>query len=120
MPAPVLVVHDEIDTRQLILTALQAAGYASVGFSDPMRALETLEADTRVRVLLTRVNFGKGKLNGIALARLVRYKRPSVKVVFVGQPENRCLVDGVGDFLPQPVDLQAVVDAVGGHLVAPV
>jgi len=119
MPAPVLVVHDERDTREGILTALLAAGHDAVGFRDPMTALDTIESDTRVRVLVTRVDFGPGKLNGVALARMVRHKRPSVRTVLVCQLENgRHVADGVGEFLPHPVDLPVLVDAVSRHLSA--
>jgi DNA-binding NtrC family response regulator len=116
MPAPVLVVHDESDTREEMLAALRAAGHDSIGYHDPMLALDAIESDTRVRVLVARVDFGPGKLNGDALARMVRHKRPSVKAVFVGRPENGRYVQGAGEFLPHPVDLQALVEAVARHL----
>ena len=62
MPAAVLVVHDEPDTRELAVTALRAAFLDVIGFDDPMAALNAIEDDTRVRVLVTRVAFGPGKL----------------------------------------------------------
>ncbi len=80
MPAAVLVVHDEPDTRELAVTALRAAFLDVIGFDDPMAALNAIEDDTRVRVLVTRVAFGPGKLNGVALARMVRVKRPGTKL----------------------------------------
>jgi hypothetical protein len=48
-----------------------------------MAALDAIEVGSRLRVLVTRVDFGPGKPNGIALARMVRVKRPGTKVVFV-------------------------------------
>ena len=50
-----------------------------------MSALDAIESDTLLRVLVTRVDFGPGKLNGVALARMIRHKRPSVKTVIVGR-----------------------------------
>jgi DNA-binding NtrC family response regulator len=120
MPAPVVIVHDETDTREGMLTALRAAGHDSIGFHNPMSALDAIESDTLLRVLVTRVDFGLGKLNGVALARMIRHKRPSVKTVIVGRSENGRYADGAGEFLPHPVDLQALVDAVGRHLTKPV
>ena len=72
MPAPVLVIHDEQDVRELAVSALRAAFLEVVGFEDPIAALEAIETDSRVRVSVTRVVFGPGKPNGVALARMVR------------------------------------------------
>jgi hypothetical protein len=68
MPAPVLVVHDEQNTRELAVSALREAFLEAVGFDDPMKALDAIEASSRVRVLATCVMFAPGKLNGVALA----------------------------------------------------
>ena len=51
MPAPVLVVHDEQNTRELAVAALRDAFLEVVGFDDPLRALDAIEARSRVRVL---------------------------------------------------------------------
>ena len=59
MPAPVLVVHNEFDTRELALVSLRAAGREAIGFENPMTALDAIEADSRVRVLVTGVDFGQ-------------------------------------------------------------
>jgi CheY-like chemotaxis protein len=75
MPAPVLVVFDEEDTRDLAVATLTAAGLIAVGFADPVAALNAVEADSRVRVLVTLVDFGIGKLNGAALARMLKIKK---------------------------------------------
>jgi DNA-binding NtrC family response regulator len=74
MPAAVLVVHDEPNTRELAVTALRAVFLDVIGFDDPMAALNAIEDDTRVRVLVTRVAFGLGKLNGVALASATRIR----------------------------------------------
>ena len=71
----------------------------------------------RVRVLVTRMNFGAGKLNGVALARMLMVKRPCVKTVFVAQPENEEHADGVGEFLPSPMDPLHLTDVVARLLM---
>jgi DNA-binding response OmpR family regulator len=106
MPAPVLVAHDDKATRELAVAALIAAGLAAVGFHDPMVALDAVEDDSRVRVLVTRVDFGAGKLNGVALARMLKLKRPDVKILFLALPENRKHAEGMGEFLPMPLVLR--------------
>jgi DNA-binding NtrC family response regulator len=118
MPAPVLVVHNEFDTRELALTALRGAGREVAGFADPMIALDAIETDSRVRVLVTGVDFGQGKINGIALARMMKVKRPGLLAVFVASLEDRPHTEGIGDFLPTPLDSQALVEIVGRLLTA--
>ena len=69
-----------------------------------MQALEAIEADSRVRVLVTRLDFGPSNLNGIALARMVRSKRSSISLVLVANPEYAPYSEGLGAFLPMPLD----------------
>jgi DNA-binding NtrC family response regulator len=117
MPAPVLVVHDEQSTRELAMAALREAFLEVVGFADPIAALDTIEADPCVRVLVTRVTFGPGKLNGVALARMIRVKRPGTKIVFVAREEYAPYAKGLGVFLPMPLNPDIFVPTVSGLLV---
>lgn len=119
MPAPVLIAHQESNTREMLLSAVRADGHEAVGFGDPLKALGALEADSRVRVLVTCVDFEPGKLNGVALANMLRNKRHAVKVVFVDQPENERYTHGVGEFIRHPVEPQAVAAAVDRLLAQP-
>lgn len=77
-----------------------------------MKALLAIEADAGVRVLVTRGDFGAGKLNGAALALMLKHKRRGIKAVFVARSENRAYVDGAGEFLPKPLDPPLLVDTV--------
>ena len=110
MTAPVVVVHQQHDTRQMLVSAVRAAGYEAAGFADPLMALYAIAS--HVRVLVTRLDFGPDKLNGITLARMVRYKGLGVQVVFVGRVENARDLDSTEAFVPHPVDPKAVADAV--------
>jgi hypothetical protein len=80
MPAPVVVAHDDEATCKLVVAALIAAGLTAVGFHDLMAPLDAVEEDSRVRVLVTRIDFGAGKLNGVAFARMLKLKRPDVRL----------------------------------------
>jgi len=51
-------------------------------------------------------------------ARMLRHRKSAVGVIFIGRPERADLADGLGEFMPQPVDTQAVIDAVGRLLGA--
>ena len=44
MPAPVLVVHDEQNTRELAVAALRDAFLEVVGFDDPLKALDAIRS----------------------------------------------------------------------------
>jgi hypothetical protein len=53
-------------------------------------------------VLVTGVDFGDGRLNGVALARMVKVKRPDLQAVFVASLEDhphQALVDVVRQLL---------------------
>ena len=119
MAAPIAVVHNDPKLQELITFTLRAAGHHTAEFDDPATALEALEGDPRVRVLVTRMNFGSGKLNGVALARMLRLKRPGLKTVFVGLPENAEHAERVGEFLPLPLNPEHLAHLVASLLVEP-
>ena len=112
MPAPVVVVHQQLETQRLLISRVRAAGYEVAGFADPIKALDAIETGSRARVLVTRLDFGPGKLNGIALARMIRHKGLGLEVVFVGRADKARYLDSTEAFVPHPVDLDAVADAV--------
>ena len=120
MPAAVVVLNQEAEARAALLAAMRAAGHEAVGFDDPVKALDAIEIGCRARVLVTRVSFsGPGKLNGVALARVLRYnKRRPVKVVFAGQPKNRRHIDEEDEFVPRSSDPTAVVEVVSRLLAS--
>lgn len=120
MPAPIIVVHDNSHTRGVATNALRDAGYEVTAFDNPMAVLDALDSPTRLRLLVTRMDFGAGKLNGAALARMVRYRQPAAQVVFVARDENRDYTTDLGEFLPVPLDPKALVDVVGRLMVEPV
>jgi DNA-binding NtrC family response regulator len=117
MPTPVLIVHDDLNTRELALSALRAAGHEAVAFADPIVALDAIEADSRVRVLVTSVTFPTGKPNGDSLGRMVRVKRPK-KIVFIAALEDHPFTEGVGEALPLALEPQVLADTIGRLLTA--
>jgi DNA-binding NtrC family response regulator len=113
----VLVIHYEFDTRELALASLHAAGHEAIGFENAMTALDAIEADSRVRVLVTGVDFGQGSLNGVALARMVKVKRPGLQAIHIASLEDHPYTERVGEFLSLPLDAQALVEVVRQLLV---
>jgi DNA-binding NtrC family response regulator len=118
MTARIFIVHDDSAFSKDVRSALEAAGHTVVVFDDPMVALDALEA-RRIELLITRADFGPGKLNGIALARMLRLKRSDVRVIFMAVPEHEHHAWGLGEFLTAPVRVDDVVELAERLLQSP-
>jgi DNA-binding NtrC family response regulator len=116
MTARIVIVHDDSDLTQQVVSALRDTGHDVAAFIDPLVALGALDDAERVEVLVTRVTFPKGRSNGVSLAMMARVRRPGVKVLFAEFEEDREHVDGLGEFLPLPVTATTVVEAVSRSL----
>jgi DNA-binding NtrC family response regulator len=122
MPGPVILVHSSEGFANQAASALRNAGYEVVVFTDPMQALDALDATGAPQLLITRVNYPSGKPNGVALALMARNRRPHIRVLFIAQADMRQHAEGIGEFLPVPValaDLVAVVERLLPHPPAP-
>ena len=107
--ALVFLVHDDPVFQREAAVALRDAGHEVATFDDPMTALNALEGDITVDVLVTRVNFPEGKPNGVSLALMTRMK---CLCVFVSKSENERWTEGIGRLVPHPVDLAELVRTV--------
>ena len=61
MPAAVIVDHDNSYIRGLATNALRAARYEVTAFDSPMAVLDAMDSPTRIRVMVTRVDFRAGQ-----------------------------------------------------------
>ena len=98
------------------MDALHEASVDALSFASPMQALDAIEASEQAKNLVTRNDFGTGRLSGVALARMVKLKQPGMDVVFVGWPRNAEHVEEAGDFVPLPLDPQTLVETVSRRL----
>jgi CheY-like chemotaxis protein len=119
MTARIFIVHDDPAFSEEVLSSLEAVGESVAAFDDPMGALDALETAREIELLITRVNFGPGKLNGIALARMLRLKRPDVRVMFTAIPEHEGHAEGLGEFLAAPIRVYDVVEMTERLLQSP-
>jgi hypothetical protein len=69
--------------------------------------------------LVTRTFYPQGRPNGISLALMARRKRPGIKIVFTSREEKERFTEGIGELVPHPVSLPALVEAVSRALGAP-
>jgi DNA-binding NtrC family response regulator len=118
MPARIVVVHDDPNFRDFLVTELQAAGYDIKAFAGSMAAVEALEAAELIELLITRVRFPEGTPHGVALASMALLKKPGMRVLFVARDENREHTNGIGEFLSVPVTGPEIVATVTRMLAA--
>ena len=107
----VLLVYDDPGLLGRCSTALRLAGFHVHATGCPMTALDCLD-NNLPDVLVTRVDFGSGKLNGAALGRMARHRRPGMPVVFVAQPKWKRLVSDVGVMVLPDAPLSDLVKTV--------
>ena len=112
MPAKIVVVHDEPEFIDEVVTAISRAGWDAVGFSDSMAAVHALDGEHKIELLITRVQFGPGKPHGISLALMAKSKLPKIDVLFTGLPEYEEQARALGEFLPLPVATAQVLEVV--------
>ena len=104
----VLIVEDTASVRMFVNEILTDAGYRCTQAADVATALELLEHDTTIDLLLTDV--GMPQMNGRELAQHLRAWRPNVPVLFMtGYAENALnrqhfLGDGM-DMITKPFQL---------------
>jgi DNA-binding NtrC family response regulator len=110
MPASVVIVHNHPVFLERVTLALRESGHEAAVFTDPMIALAALEAAENIDVLITQVEFPKGKPSGVSLALMTR--RRDLLVVFIGQADQERYTDGIGELMTIPVDLVKLVETV--------
>jgi CheY-like chemotaxis protein len=109
--ACVALVHDDPQFAEQAAIALRGSGYDVAVYPDSMAALNAIEATQKLDVLITRVSFPEGRPNGISLALVLRNKYPVLKVVFVAQASYEEYTEGIGELVPQPVDVPRLIKA---------
>jgi CheY-like chemotaxis protein len=78
----ILLVEDDDACREALGRVLQREGYAVSLAPDFREALDILESEQRVDLLLTDVVM-PDRVNGVALARMARLRRQELKVVYM-------------------------------------
>jgi CheY-like chemotaxis protein len=110
----IVLVHDVPEFVATAAAALQEAGYEVAQFADPQAAWEAVRPPAVI--LITRVRFAPGKPHGIALA--ARARSNGLKVIFTALLEYAADAKGLGLFMPMPVNIPDLVEAVR-HLTGP-
>jgi DNA-binding NtrC family response regulator len=117
--ATILLVEDDEILRLAAAQHLQQAGYTVIAASRSNDALDELDLGRPVDLAVIDVCMPRGQVNGVALARMARWRRPGLPVVFVtGYPE---VLEGEAiqePVLLKPVDLGKLTDTIKERLAA--
>jgi CheY-like chemotaxis protein len=94
MQLTILVVEDDPDVREYIVSALTQLGYSALEAADASTALSVIERHPEVDILLTDV--GLPGINGRQLAEEVSRRHAGIKVLFIsGYAKDAIVHNGV-------------------------
>jgi CheY-like chemotaxis protein len=79
----VLLVEDDSAYRYALAKQLKSAGFAVFDAADYVDALNRLDTDTRVDLLIADIRLPKDTPHGFSIARMARVKRPALPVLFI-------------------------------------
>jgi CheY-like chemotaxis protein len=100
----ILLVDDDEAYREATAAMLRAAGYAVQVAPDYRLALEILERDDPIDLLVTDIVM-PDRMNGMALSRMARLRRPDIRVIYVsGYDIPGVEREALGTMLRKPVD----------------
>ncbi len=112
MGARILIVDDEENHRKSLSIGLRLEGFEVVEAGDGEQALDMLERETGVDVAI--VDLMMPGINGLDLARRLRFRCPEMKVVLTSayhlseRQLERADVGAIG-FVPKPYHLDELV-----------
>ncbi len=117
--ATILVVEDEEAARVSTAGLLKRAGYMVLPSPDYRLALSYLESEQPIDLLLTDIVM-PDRVNGLALARMARLRRPQIKLLYVtGYDIPGFENEALGPELRKPFADDALVAAVERLLATP-
>jgi CheY-like chemotaxis protein len=112
----ILVVDDDEAFREATAGVLRAVGYIVWPAPDYRLALETLESDKPISLLLVDIVMPE-RVNGLALARMARLRRPGISVIYISGYDIPGLeTEALGPIIRKPVDYDLLLDHVARTL----
>jgi DNA-binding NtrC family response regulator len=79
----ILLVDDDEACAFATAAHLTDCGHQVISVHSSMMALDILEAEVKIDLVLTDIVLARGKPNGISLARMAHVKRPDIKTVLM-------------------------------------
>lgn len=102
----ILFVEDDEQSRYATTRGLEAAGYQVSAFSDYRLALPALERGDPFDLLLVDIVM-PDRVNGFALARMARMRRPDLKVLYL-TAFDLPTTEAVGKVLRKPIAIETL------------
>jgi DNA-binding NtrC family response regulator len=117
MPSHVLLVEDNEELRYAYVRMLENGGYVVHPLRDYVGVLELIDRQHNIGVLIVDIVMPTGTPHGVAIAGMVRQRRPHLPVVFLtGHPEYVGYLSDNEKFLLKPVDEGMLLAAVAACL----
>ncbi len=117
----ILVVEDDGAWLQVVQAMLERAGHKVSGFPDYRGALDLIESDDAIDLLLTDIQLPTDTPHGLSLARMAKLRRRRLPILFMtGDPELAELVDeDLGFTLIKPFSRPMLLAAVHRSIERP-
>ncbi|HXC91562.1 MAG TPA: response regulator [Stellaceae bacterium] len=115
----ILVVDDDPGAVASLANLLRDRGFDVFAAPDYRLALEELESVRKIDLMVADIVMPQG-VNGLALARMARMRRPGLKVIYVTAYDIPGVEgEALGPILRKPVDEENFCVVVRGALAAP-
>lgn len=114
----ILLVDDDDIFRDLLALVLDDWGYEVLTAPDYRDALAVIESTRRLDLLLLDIVM-PGRLDGLALARMARLKRPGLPIIHItGYDLGDAAEEAKGPVLQKPLDQSALQREISRSLAA--
>jgi CheY-like chemotaxis protein len=112
----ILLVDDDEVFREATAAVLRSAGYQVQPAPDFRLALEILESDEAIDLFLVDIVM-PDRVNGLALARMARLRRPDIKIMYVsGYDLPGVDAEALGPIIRKQVDDESFLARVSAFL----
>jgi len=111
-PKTVILVEQDVASRDAFQRALTEAGFAVLCFPDYSGPLKIAESDSRLDLLITGIRLPAGTPHGVSLAAMMHMRRPRLPVLFIA--EDGAIAQMIGDDTPvlvKPIDPFGLIQA---------
>jgi CheY-like chemotaxis protein len=117
--ATILLVEDDGILRLTAAHHLEKAGYTVIAMAKSNEALDQLDLGRQIDLVVIDICMSPGQVNGLALGRMARWRRPGLPVVFVtGYPEVLKAEAIQEPVFLKPIDLGQLTEKIKEHLGA--
>jgi DNA-binding NtrC family response regulator len=116
----ILVVDDDLQYRTLVVRMLGNAGFHVSAAGDFSAAIEIIEGNQRVHLLLTDVRMPAGTPNGVAIGRMVRFRRHRLPIVYMTGSYDTAELSAVEPHVPvlqKPFTIQKLLKTIEVALI---